>query len=342
MASGITVTSGFILGVNEPLDKRLVVDTYENLLNYPADTIYEGMIVYVKEYQVNYQYKNGEWESFSVEVQDTLDSYSTVKGLSANQGRVLNEKIETHKQETDETIKTLATIEYVDAKFEEEGGGGGNANIHVGEEAPEDTTYLWIDTSTPYNLDPNTYEGRLRLNYLSMLNKTLTKIHKIEQGISLIAEKIKEISSENTELANSYKEQLSTIKTTLSDLKMQVEEIQIALNGDGVLDDFKTTSKTIRKQVRELFFSMLKLKDTVLSLLDEEKAVDASSLTPGGDEDDTDGTILATETGEFILTEDGLLLLLDGVNSSEILADAILTELGLVLLTEDEKQILKG
>ena len=54
---------------------------------------------------------------------------------------------------------------------------------------------------------------------------------------------------------------------------------------------------------------------------------------------------LLSELGLNILTEDGKVLLVDGIedgNSTEILTDAILTELGLTLLTENGKQILKG
>ena len=36
------------------------------------------------------------------------------------------------------------------------------------------------------------------------------------------------------------------------------------------------------------------------------------------------------------------MIIAEGISSSEIIVDAILTELGKVLLTEDGKQILKG
>ena len=55
-----------------------------------------------------------------------------------------------------------------------------------------------------------------------------------------------------------------------------------------------------------------------------------------------DGSALSTEDGRILLTEDGLVILLDGAISSDILADAILTEMGYVILTENGKQILKG
>ena len=208
---GIKVASGFDLGAEQPLDSRLVVDRYAQLEEHLAGgRAYEGMIVYVVEHGVNYQLKNGKWESFSVEVQDTLDSYSTVKGLSANQGRILKQELDTHTHEVEELVggENLATKEYVDSKIGQ-GGGSGNANIHVGDEEPVDKTHLWIDTTAPCTLDPNTYEGRLRLNYISMLNKTLAKTAKIEQGITLITSKIKQISSDK---ASVYSEQLSEIK----------------------------------------------------------------------------------------------------------------------------------
>ena len=356
--TGITVASGFDLGAKAPLDSRIVVNTIEERdAHVTNNRAYDGMIVYVKEDNTTYQYLKEEWVIFGAEVIDNLGSTSVIKGLSANQGRVLDEKITELQKEVENVdgkvdninIPTrvsqltndlnYTTKEYVDEKVGQGGGGSGNANIHVGDEEPVDKTYLWIDTTAPCTLDPNTYEGRLRLNYISMLNKTLAKTAKIEQGITLITSKIQQISSDK---ASVYSEQLSEIKSTLSNLKMEIMTLQSGLNLGQDLNQFKTASKRIKKEVRNLFFLMSDLKNDVLSLLDSENMPDASVLGGGDSDDPATGNALLTESGEYLLTEDGLIILLDGVNSSEILADAILTELGLVLLTEDGKQILKG
>ena len=83
------------------------------------------------------------------------------------------------------------------------------------------------------------------------------------------------------------------------------------------------------------------LTELGLSILTEDGML---ILADGMDEVTFTDAIL-TELGLNILTEDGKVLLVDGVendNSTETLADAILTELGLTLLTENGKQILKG
>ena len=91
---GITVASGFDLGAKTPLDSRIVASTIEERDSHVSNNrAYDGMIVYVIEDKTTYQYLNGEWVIFGAEVIDNLASDSTIKGLSANQGRVLNEKI---------------------------------------------------------------------------------------------------------------------------------------------------------------------------------------------------------------------------------------------------------
>ena len=64
--SGITPMGGFLLANRGPLDARTVVPTYEDLTTLATDYyIYEGILVYVKDKQTYYTYKNSQWEEFN-------------------------------------------------------------------------------------------------------------------------------------------------------------------------------------------------------------------------------------------------------------------------------------
>lgn len=99
---GITVASGFDLGAKSPLDSRATVKTIEERnAHVTGNRAYEGMLVYVEEDKKTYQLIDGVWKQFGFDteqfesaVEDTLDSNSTTTALSANQGRILNEKIQ--------------------------------------------------------------------------------------------------------------------------------------------------------------------------------------------------------------------------------------------------------
>lgn len=104
----------FEAGIAGPIDARYIVENYADLVNpdtWPSGTadayIYEGMQVYVIEEKKVYILVDTEnyglassWkelasdvEGTSIEIADTLHSTSTEAALSANQGRVLDEKI---------------------------------------------------------------------------------------------------------------------------------------------------------------------------------------------------------------------------------------------------------
>ena len=57
VGSGITITSGFDVAAQLPLDSRTVVKTYEDLMLMPKDIIYMGLLVYVLEDNKLYQWK---------------------------------------------------------------------------------------------------------------------------------------------------------------------------------------------------------------------------------------------------------------------------------------------
>lgn len=98
---GITVASGFDLGAKSALDSRSAVKTIaERDAHVTGNRAYEGMLVYVEDTQKTYQYVNNVWKTFGFDVdefqasiEDSLTSSSTTNVLSANQGKVLNEKI---------------------------------------------------------------------------------------------------------------------------------------------------------------------------------------------------------------------------------------------------------
>ena len=129
---GITVTSGFDLGAKAPLDSRLIAETLDELQEHiDNNRAYEGMMVYVKETQLTYQYLGERWMVFtsgggsgqgtSIIIND-LNSFLINASLSANQGRVLREMIETVQSNfyTKEEIDQLHEIlNNKDLQFEE-------------------------------------------------------------------------------------------------------------------------------------------------------------------------------------------------------------------------------
>lgn len=116
---GITVASGFDLGAKSALDTRATVKTIEERnAHVTGNRAYEGMMVYVEADQKTYQLINNEWkvfgfdvEQFEASVEDNLTSNNTTTALSANQGRVLNEKIEAQATVVNEINGKVTNIE---------------------------------------------------------------------------------------------------------------------------------------------------------------------------------------------------------------------------------------
>lgn len=118
---GITVASGFDLSAKTPLDSRAVVNNFSELEEHVKNNrVYEGMIVYVISEQITVQYINASWIPFGSDVYegtniiiDNLNSLLANASLSANQGRILREMIETlqgnyyTKEEIDEIRRIL-------------------------------------------------------------------------------------------------------------------------------------------------------------------------------------------------------------------------------------------
>ena len=437
---GITVASGFDLGAKTPLDSRIVASTIEERDSHVSNNrAYDGMIVYVIEDKTTYQYLNGEWVIFGAEVIDNLASDSTIKGLSANQGRVLNEKIadintninqnineslvEVNKkiEEVGSEVDTLAgnivdeletihgqlesvkdgidyndllnkptiptrvtqltndanyaTKEYVDSRVEQGGSNdnGGGVGVYIGITAPENTNLIWIDATTPYNLNPNSYEERLRLNYISIVNKTYFKLLAIQSNISKLENKINEISIDHSSEAGVCRAELAKQRSRLSVLENQIVSTLALLNSETELTSLKARCKQIRADMKSIRYSLADLAHETMKILDQEKGIvipDDEGGESGGEDIVTDeyalltetglniltedgliiiadvlstpSNALLTETGVTILTEDGLIILLDGVTTEEVVKDAILNELGVAILTEDGRILLKG
>lgn len=414
---GITVASGFDLGAKSPLDSRIVVNTVEELNAHVTNNrAYDGMVVYVIEDKTTYQYLDGEWVIFGAEVIDNLASNSTIKGLSANQGRVLDEKISAVNDEVKQVSNELsnvnekldnigetlehthdyneltnkptipsrvsqltndanyATKEYVDSRVEQ---GGSNddegAGVYISTTAPENTKLIWIDATTPYNLSPNSYEERLRLNYISMINKTYFKLLAIQSNISKLENKINEISIDHSSEAGAYRAELARQRSRLSVLENQIISTLALLNSETELTSLKARCKQIRADMKSIRYNLADLAHETMQTLDQEKGIiipDDEGGESGSDDIVTDeyalltetglniltedgliiiadvlstpSNALLTETGVTILTEDGLIILLDGVTTEEAVKDAILNELGVAILTEDGRILLKG
>lgn len=415
---GITVASGFDLGAKSPLDSRIVANTVEERdAHVTNNRAYDGMVVYVIEDKTTYQYLDGEWVIFGAEVIDNLASDSTIKGLSANQGRVLDEKISAVNDEVKQVSNELfsvnekldnigetlehthdynelinkpnipsrvsqltndvnyATKEYVDSRVEQGGSSNdGGVGVYIGTTAPENTKLIWIDATTPYNLSPNSYEERLRLNYISTVNKTYFKLLAIQNNISKLENKINEISIDHSSEAGVCRAELARQRSRLSVLENQIISTLALLNGETELTSLKARCKQIRADMKSIRYSLADLAHETMRILDQEKGIiiPDNEGGEGGSDDDVatdeyalltetglnilteDGLIiiadvlstpsnaLLTETGVTILTEDGLIILLDGVTTEEAIKDAILTELGVAILTEDGRILLKG
>lgn len=268
----------------------------------------------------------------------------------------LNGQFEDIRNYVDDKVSNFVTKEYVDTIIKENGGssGGGNTSgsggtglpeIYVGKNAPNTSYSIWIDNTVQNIIPPTSHVMRLKAKYIEMLSLVNKKLDRVNKKLILIEDNINKISSENADKATEFRTTLLTSRNKYYNLQSRVANILIDISGDIDIEIIRTTSQEIRKETKILVYSLLDFLDEVMRLLDSERG--ASMGEGGGSGDDNDNVNfdkygLLTELGLNILTEDGLLILADGITASEVIADAILTELGLVVLTEDERQILKG
>ena len=324
-----------------------------------------------------------------VPLENNLTSNATDRALAANQGRVLKELIDAleantySKEEIDEIKRLLdqedirigqlldelanriptrtsqlandanfTTKDYVDRKFEQIGAGSGSgsgANVYIGEEPPEDTSMIWVDSSTPYTLEPNTYENRLKNNYITMLNNSYGKISTIESGLTSLQNAIDKITSpENAQKVTDFNIELNIMIDDCNLLKDKLTKSKTSIINNSLSSSLKAEAKKVQKEVKTFIYSLYDLKHQIMLVIDSERITIVIPEEPENPDKPPVTTVdncLLTENGLILLTEDGKVLLVDGIedgNSTEILTDAILTELGLTLLTENGKQILKG
>ena len=268
----------------------------------------------------------------------------------------LNGQFEDIRNYVDDKVSNFVTKEYVDTVIKENGGssGGGNTGgsggtglpeIYVGKNAPNTSYSLWIDNTVQNIIPPTSHVMRLKAKYIEMLSLVNKKLDRVNKKLILIEDNINKISSENADKATEFRTTLLTSRNKYYNLQSRVANVLIDISGDIDIEIIRTTSQDIRKETKTLIYSLLDFLDEIMRLLDSERGASMGEGGGSGDEDEDTNTTenaLLTELGLNISTEDGLLILADGITASEVIADAILTELGLVILTEDERQILKG
>ena len=280
---------------------------------------------------------------FDLGAKAPLDSRSVVNTIAERDAHVTNNRA--YEGMIVYVIEDKKTYQYTGTEWKELVGSGentgeetpsyGNANIHIGEEAPSDTSYLWIDTSAPNNLEEFDYKERIKLKYIEMLNNVIIKLNNTENQFYLVENHINKISSANAVKAGEFRVTLATMRQTLTNLKTRINSTITNIRNSGDIEALKLTARELREEMKTLLFGLSDFGDEIMRLLDSEITVDLEV-------EETDSNTLLTENGLIILTESGLSLLADGITSSIILVDAILTELGEVLLTEEGKQLLKG
>lgn len=250
-----------------------------------------------------------------------------------------------------ENDMNFVTKEYVDTIIKENGGssGGGNTGgsggtglpeIYVGKNAPNTSYSLWIDNTVQNIIPPTSHVMRLKAKYIEMLSLVNKKLDRVNKKLILIEDNINKISSENADKATEFRTTLLTSRNKYYNLQSRVANVLIDISGDIDIEIIRTTSQDIRKETKTLIYSLLDFLDEIMRLLDSERG--ASMGEGGGSGDDNEDTnttenALLTELGLNILTEDGLLIIADILSTPD---DSILTESGESLLTEDGLLIL--
>lgn len=250
-----------------------------------------------------------------------------------------------------ENDMNFVTKEYVDTVIKENSGssGGGNTSgsggtglpeIYVGKNAPNTSYSLWIDNTVQNIIPPTSHVMRLKAKYIEMLSLVNKKLDRVNKKLILIEDNINKISSENADKATEFRTTLLTSRNKYYNLQSRVANVLIDISGDIDIEIIRTTSQDIRKETKTLVYSLLDFLDEIMRLLDSERG--ASMGEGGGSGDDNEDTnttknALLTELGLNILTEDGLLIIADILSTPD---DSILTESGESLLTEDGLLIL--
>lgn len=94
-SSSIKINTGFGVGSRQPLDARTICEKVDDMNAIPDTRRYEGLVVYCEDVKKYFKYNGIAFVELSVEhVIDSLTSTSVDIGLSANQGRVLKEALD--------------------------------------------------------------------------------------------------------------------------------------------------------------------------------------------------------------------------------------------------------
>lgn len=155
---GISVGSGFDLGVNLPLDNRTVQATLADRDAMPTIQLVEGLFVYVKENKTAYILKefdpdgsNRVWETLAtgtvVEIINSLESDRTDAALSAAQGKALKTLIDDLKASVAAALDYKGTKDTYDALPTEGNKKGDVWNVVAAHgTTPAGTNYAWDGT----------------------------------------------------------------------------------------------------------------------------------------------------------------------------------------------------
>lgn len=94
-SSSIKINTGFGVGSRQPLDARTICEKVDDMNAIPDTRRYEGLVVYCEDVKKYFKYNGTAFVELSVEhVIDNLTSTYVDIGLSANQGRVLKEALD--------------------------------------------------------------------------------------------------------------------------------------------------------------------------------------------------------------------------------------------------------
>lgn len=238
----------------------------------------------------------------------------------------------------------FVTKEYVDSAIKENGGNSGSYNpnsleVYIGTTKPNTSYSVWIDNSVQNIIKPASHLDRLKAKYVEMLGLVNKKLSRVNKKLIMIEDNINKISSDNIEKATEFRTTLINAKGKYNALQSSVMNTLIDISGDIEIDTIRTTSLEIRRETKTFTYEMLDFLDEVMRLLDSERG--ATMGDGGGDsgdsEQNTTKNAILTELGLNILTEDGLLIVADIPTTPD---DAILTETGEMLLTENGLLIL--
>lgn len=216
-SSSIKINTGFGVGSRQPLDARTICEKVDDMNAIPDTRRYEGLVVYCEDVKKYFKYNGTAFVELSVEhVIDNLTSTSVDIGLSANQGRVLKEALDSLNTELQ--------------KLKQE----------VGD---NDGEYNEIFTNIQNSI--NTINENI-----TSLKQEDTKIHNLItalQGVDTALQKaIDELKTQHTTDVTSLKE-----KDTEQDGRLNAIETKNT-EQDGSIKDLQDEDKNIKQSIEDL------------------------------------------------------------------------------------------